>query len=300
MKVYFYSVFLSLNLLTMAIVEAGENIDQTIKVPSTGHLFIDNDRGSVDVQGWNKSEILVRGELDDEHQKVLFKNKGEKTLIKIKIGKTSHRSNAHSSGGSELKVFVPQNIQLHFKGIDTDFTVEGMKAGVEGKTINGELLVKNVHTSIKVSSISGDINVTESSGIAYVESMQGDTNIMGKFEDVKLRSVTGDIWADISEIDKLDTNNVAGDTTVVGHLRPDAQVKMTGVEGNLHYETTGILNAECEVASQFGGEIINNLTTDQPKRSHMLQQELNFVSGDGSGTLVMKTINGTISIEQAQ
>jgi len=298
LKIYLNSVYFWLILSIASFVQAGEHFKQTIKVPSTGHLFIDIDRGSVEVQGWDKSDILVLGELDSDSQTVLFKNKGEKTLIKIKISETSYRGNAHSSDGNELKVFVPQNIQIHFKGLDTDFNIVGMVAGVEGKTINGELLIKNVHTRIKVSSISGDINVTESYGIAYVESIQGDANIIGKFEEVELRSVTGDIWADITEINKLSSNNVTGNSKVVGNLKKDAQVKMTSVEGDLQYESSGILNAECEVASQFSGEIVNNLTTDRPKTYHMQQRQLNFVSGSGSGTLVMKTINGSASIDQ--
>jgi hypothetical protein len=300
LKIYLYSMLFWLILPTLSFAQASEQIKQTIKVPSTGHLFIDIDRGSVEVQGWDKSEILVMGELDSDRQTVLFKNKGEKTLIKIKINETSHRGNAHSSDGNELKIFVPHNIQIHFKGLDTDFNIAGINAGVEGKTINGELLIKNVRISVKVSSISGDINVTESYGTAYVESIQGDTSIAGKFEEVKLQSVTGNIWADITEIDNLSTNNVAGDTKLVGNLKKYAQVKMASVKGDLHYEAFGILNAECEVASQFGGEIVNNLTADLPTTSHVQRRQLNFVSGDGSGTLVMKTINGKAIIDQAQ
>jgi hypothetical protein len=300
LKVYLYSVFFWLILPTVSFVQAGEKINQTIKVPSTGHLFIDIDRGSVEIQGWDKSEILVLGELDSDKQTVVFKNKAQKTLIKIKVNDTSHRGYAHSSDGNELKVFVPQNIQVHFKGIDTDFSIAQVKAGVEGKTINGELLIDNVHTSVKVSSISGDIKVTESYGIAHVESIQGDTSIIGTFEDVKLRSVTGDIWTDITTMDKLDTNNVTGDTNVIGALKKGAQVKMTSVNGDLHFESSGILNAECEVSSRVGGEIVNKLSADRPKMSASQQQQLNFVSGDGFGTLVMKTVNGTASIKQAQ
>ena len=280
-------------------VQANEQINQTIKVPSTGHLFIDIDRGSVEVKGWDKNEILVLGELDSDTQTLMFKSKGEKTLIKIKISETFYRGNAHSSDGNELKIFVPQNVQVHFKGIDTDFNIAGIDAGVEGKTISGELLINNVRISIKVSSISGDINVTESYGTAYIESIQGDTSIIGNFEDVKLRTVTGDIWADITEIDNVSTNNIAGDTKLSGSLKKDAQVKMTSVKGDLHYEASGILNAKCEVLSQFGGEIVNNLTTDLPNTSHMQQQQLHFVSGNGLGTLVMKTINGTAIINRA-
>ena len=297
LKTYFYSVLVSVSLIVAVVAQANEEIEKSIQVPANGHVFINNDRGDVDVTGWDKDTILVRAELAHESHKLILKNKGEKTFIKVGIGKGSHRGNSHLVGGSDLHVFVPKNLQLHFKGIDTDFTVEGLLAKITGNTINGELLIKNVKSNINVSSISGDINVTDSSGSLHVESVRGDVNIEGVYEDVHLQSVAGDIWADISNIKKLRTNNVAGDTIVKGHLINDASIELASINGDIDYNVAGILNAECKLTSQFGGEINNNLTDDLPNKSQMQARKLIFVSGDGSGNLVMKTIVGTINID---
>ena len=96
---------------------------------------------------------------------------------------------------------------------------------------------------------------------------------------------------------KLRTNNVAGDTIVEGHLINGASIELTSVNGDIDYEAAGVLNAKCEVSSQFGGEINNNLTDDLPNNSQMQAQQLSFVSGDGSGSVVIKTIVGTINID---
>lgn len=170
-------------------------------------------------------------------------------------------------------------------------------AKITGNTINGELLIKNVHLNINVSSISGDINVTDSSDSLHLESMRGDVNVTGLYDNVHIQSVAGDIRADISNIKKLRTKNIAEDTIVEGHLIDGASIELTSAIGDLDYKAAGVLNAKCEVSSQFGGEINNNLTDDLPNNSQMQTQQLSFVSGDGSGSAVMKTIVGTINID---
>ncbi|MFT6270502.1 MAG: hypothetical protein ACJAVV_003341 [Alphaproteobacteria bacterium] len=297
LKTYFYSVLFSVGLITVTVAQAGEKFEKSIQVPANGHVFINNDRGDVDVKGWNKAEILVIGELANANQELIFKNKGEKTLIEVDMTKGTHRGYAHSGGASDLEIFIPKNVQLHFKGIDTDFTIEDLTAEIKGNTINGELLIKNVHSYIKVSSISGDINVIDSSGSVYVESVRGDVNVKGEFEDVNLQSVAGNISTDISNINKLHTNNVAGDTDIEGNMLDDASVKLSSINGDINYKVAGRLNAEFELTSQVGGEINNNLTEDLPNKSHMQTRKLRFVIGDGSGNVKIKTIVGTISID---
>jgi predicted RNA binding protein YcfA (HicA-like mRNA interferase family) len=297
LKTYFYSVLFSASLITGTVAQAGEIIEKRMPVLAGSHVFIKNDRGDVDVKGWDKAEILVKGELANDSQELILKNKDGKTFIVVNTTKGSHRGYAHSGGSSDLEVFVPQNVKLHFKGIDTDFAIEGLLAEIKGNTINGELLIKNVHAHINVSSITGDINVSDSSGSAHVESVRGDVNVKGEFEDVNLQTVAGDIWTDISNTENLKTNNVTGSTIVEGHLLKDASIALVSVNGDIDYNVAGILNAEFEMTCQVGGDINNNLTDDLPNKSQMQTRKLRFVLGDGSGSVIIKTIVGTISID---
>jgi hypothetical protein len=299
LKTYFYSVLFSTCLFTVTVAHGIDKIEKSLSVTANGHIFINNDRGDVVVKGWNKNKILVKGELADNRHELIFKNKGEKTFIKINTNTrdSSHKGYTHSGGSNDLVVFIPENAQLHFKGIDTDFSVEGVFAKITGNSINGELLIKNVHTQIYVSTISGDINVSDSSGSVRVESMRGDVNVKGEFEDANLQSVAGDIWTDISHIKKLHTNNVTGNTIVEGILINDASIELASVDGDIEYRVTGQLNAVCEITTQFGGEINNNLTDDLPDKSQMHARQLRFVSGDGEGSVVIKTIVGKINID---
>ena len=45
---------------------AGQKIDEQINVPASKRIFIDNQRGDVRVEGWDKAELKISGELDDK------------------------------------------------------------------------------------------------------------------------------------------------------------------------------------------------------------------------------------------
>lgn len=77
LKTYFYSVLFSVSLNVTTVAQADEVIEKSIQVPANGYVFSNNDRGDVDVTGWDKETILVRAELAHESHELILKNKGE-------------------------------------------------------------------------------------------------------------------------------------------------------------------------------------------------------------------------------
>lgn len=272
---------------------SGEQINQSLSVDSKGIVFVDIPRGVVSVEGWDKPQVMVQGELDDTIKQLIFQTKQGKTLIKVDT-----QGKQHWGDVSSLKVFMPQKSQLRFKGVDTSFTITKLNNHIEGKSISGNLVVANSSGKIKLSVVSGDINVFESSGLAKVESVSGTVNFSGGFEQAFLKSMSGDITADISGINKLMLKNVSGNTQISGQVKDQAQLKFTSVNGDINYRSTSVLNAECDLMSQFGGEIDNQFTDDLPIESSLHKKTLNFVSGDGSGKLIMNTVTGSITIKK--
>ncbi len=272
---------------------AGEKVHQSLSVNATGIVFVEIPRGLVKIQGWDKQEVMIQGELDDTVKTLIFKTKKSKTLIKVDI-----QGQKHWGDVSLLKIFMPQQSQLRFKGIDTSFSLAKLSSHIEGKSISGDLLVKKSDGKIKLSVVSGDVRLVESSGQIQIESVSGAIDFSGDFEQAFLKSMSGDITADISDTKKLTIKNISGDTQISGQVKNQAELKFSSVSGDIFYKVSDELNAECEVVSQFGGEINNLLTEDVPTDSNSHKKTLSFISGDGSGTLIMKTITGSITIEK--
>ena len=118
---------------------AGQKVAQILNVQEEGIVLVDVSRGFVKIRGWDKDQVSLKGELDDTVKELIFKNKGHKTLIKIVT-----KGRRHWGDSSVLKLRVPENSRIRFKGVDTTFKLEELHNGVDGKTINGDLIIENV------------------------------------------------------------------------------------------------------------------------------------------------------------
>lgn len=274
---------------------AQEKINQTLLTSTTGTIFVDIPRGDIQIEGWDESKVVVKGELDDSTSKLIFKTKGENTLIKADLEGKGYRGDA-----SQLTIVVPKQSKLRFKGIDTSFDISKLNNDIEGKTISGNLILRNIKGQLKVSVVSGNIKVADSSGVAKVKSVSGNLSFTGEFEEALLKSMSGNIHADISGTQKLAIKNVSGDTNVSGHVKNLAQISLSSVNGDIYYQAKGELNAQCQLVSQFGGEIDNQLTKKSAVETSLHKKTLSFISGDGSGTLILNTVTGSITIKKSK
>lgn len=273
---------------------AGDKVDKIIDASSVKAVFVENVRGRFEIIGWDKPQIHLQGELDDSAERLVLKAKGEKAMVKVVMNGLFHRGH-----GSDLKLFLPQQTKLRFKGVDTDYQISNFNSKVEGKTIKGDLIIDKIQGKLVMSSVSGKIKIKNSSGVAIIESVSGKVGLSGQFQQVAIKSMSGSVMANIEDTDKLKVKNVSGDTFITGQLRDNADIQLQSVTGNIKYTSSEGFNGKCEVASQFGGNINNELTTDQPWKEKMQQKKLKFVSGDGSGKLVMNTISGNVTLDKA-
>jgi len=272
---------------------AGDKVAQTLTVQPNGKLFIDITRGLVKVKGWDKDDVSVYGELDDSVKEFVFKNKGKKTLIKA-----ANRGQKHWGDSSVIKIYMPYHTKLYFNGVDATFTLSDLKSGIEGRTISGDLIVTKAAKDIRLSSMSGDIKLAHSTGRANIESVGGTVNISGQYKKARVRTMSGDILINIDQMSDVEAKTTSGDMLISGAVQKQGKVEFKSVSGSLIYNAPEDLNAECELASKFGGQISNSLTLDVVKKAKHQQQKLNFVSGDGSGRLTMHTISGAININK--
>ena len=270
---------------------AGELINKSIDSTKLEFLLIDIPRGAVDIQGWDQQHVLIKGELDDAASRLMIKDHGRKLQIKVAM-----QARSHAGQGSQLHIFIPHKTVLWFNGIETSFSFKQLNARIEGRTISGDLTLDDVAANFELSTVSGSIDIKNSSGNARLESINGDIFIDGEYDNIAIKSMSGNINAVINKIVNLKTKNISGQTTISGDLSDDAVIKLSSFSGALHYQVIGELDAQCQLSSQFGGKIENTLTNDLPQTKHLQQQVLKFVAGDGSATLTMKSVSGSMKI----
>ena len=82
-------------------------------------------------------------------------------------------------------------------------------------------------------------------------------------------------------------------------LLEDGRVDAETVSGDIDLEfSSSTVNAWFEINTGPGGDIRNELTQDRPDSSFIGAEEIQFKSGDGSATVEISTMSGTVSLQK--
>ena len=271
---------------------AGQKVDQTLDVDDDGVVQIENIRGIVRIEGWNKGEVSVEGELDDMAEKLEFETNGRVTTIIVKMPK----GRVNRGKGSNLTIKVPNQSSVEFEGVSTDVIADDVKGGIDLATVSGDIDATNIETRVSVKTVSGDLTVKNGAGVANLGTVSGDIVAQLDSREVEAAVVSGDVTLDLTEFSQLSVSSVNGDLNISGAQLSDGSTSMNTVNGDITFELTQALDARVNVNTGPGGDITNDLTADRVKDVFPNQQQLNMTVGSGNGKVVLSTVNGSIRL----
>jgi DUF4097 and DUF4098 domain-containing protein YvlB len=294
---------------------AGEHIDKTLSLSDVNSVNIENLRGKVTVIGWDKDIITVKGELEDDAEGLIFKQKG--SSVKIKVELENHNNNfwGNNEKGSILTIHMPKNIRVSFDGVSSDLNFENLHASAEGKTVSGDINAKNLSERVELISVSGDIDSKNLSGKVSLSSVSGsirDRQSSGRLKlrvvsgeidaqsaakEVFIENVSGDIEVALSEIDELIVSNVSGDFSGSLSLNESGEVKMSSVSGRLALKLQKDVQASFRLSANAGGDIINKITDQKAiEAKYGPSSKLRFETGNASANVRASTVSGDIIV----
>ena len=270
-----------------------ESVDETKAVSPTGKVLIENTRGEIRVFGWEKGEIRVKGDLDDRTENFIFEVQDQITVIRVKIPK-----HTHSGDGSKLDIHIPVHSRLSFNGVSTDLDVNDVKGGSDLHTVSGEVHMKNTDGGVDINTVSGDVDLQGGKGEVRAVTVSGNIDLEYSAEEVTLQSVSGGIRAALAEFQGLKSETVSGSIEVSGYMLDSGDVVMESVSGDINLVLQEGVNARIQVTTGPGGDIINDLTSDQPEVSFPSQMRLRSTAGAGEGRIKIGTVTGDVSLSK--
>ena len=273
---------------------AGEKVDETLSVQSNGIVEIHNVRGKIRIVGWDKDKVQVKGELDDLAEKLIFETKGKATIVRIKMPKR----NINRGDGTDLVINIPRSNAVDFNGVSTDLLIESVKGGVDVRSVSGDVDMIKVSKQLFANVVSGDITLKESSGAAKLETVSGDIKGGLDSASVMTNSVSGEITLHLKKFDEVRASTVSGDIWVSGHLNDSGKIRMSSVSADVTLAFNNEINARANISTGPGGDIKNNLTSDKVKELFPSQQRLEMTLGDGSGSIKIGTVNGSVTLKR--
>ncbi|NQY63340.1 MAG: DUF4097 family beta strand repeat protein [Alteromonadaceae bacterium] len=292
---------------------AGEKINQSLSANGVSNITIENLRGEVTIIGWDKEEVIVKGELDNKARGLIFEQKGSTIAIKVKMPRSSHWG--WSDKGSELTIKIPKNLRMKFTGVSSDVSVKNLLKSTEIKTVSGEINATDLNDYIELAtvsgsihshdlsgkvqliSVSGDIKDVDSTGRLQLKSVSGSIESTSKANEVFANTVSGDIDLNLAGVDELTISTVSGDADSRLFLNENGLVKLSSVSGDLDMYFQADVQASFKLNANAGGDLINKLTSAKAKHAkYGPSAKLYFKTGNANGSVRASTVSGTVKI----
>jgi DUF4097 and DUF4098 domain-containing protein YvlB len=291
------ALWLSLSLAALcasAVVCASSDkvFDRTVPAQPRGVVDISNVSGEIDVKGWDRPEVSVHGELDDDVERVDVASEGSHTTIKVVLPSHSH------GGEARLHVQIPKDSELNVSAVSADVTASGVLGAQHLNAVSGEVTAELTGGDAEIKTVSGDIKLKGHGQAARlrVSTVSGDVHLDHGAGDFEASTVSGALVVSLDSARAVRTHSTSGDLRFEGRLTRGASFEASSVSGDLNVRATAEGGYEYE-ASSFSGDISDCFDTKSERTGkYMPGSRLQGTRGEGAGHVRLKTMSGEIQL----
>lgn len=312
-----YLMFTTLfSLLVSGVTIAGEKVDETLKVKGDISVEIEHINGNVNIEGWDRDEVKVVGELDDRAEEFIFEERNGRVIIEVKMPKYKKNWNS-SKKGDDLDIKVPLNSYVRYSGVNASVDILSLNKGLQANTVNGSVDARNIQGKIVLESVNGDIEALNLDGDLNLEtvngrirernstgselnlsSVNGDIESSSRIADITTETVNGSIELELDKVDKLEMSSVNGTIEVSMHLMDRGSVEGSTVSGEIEIQVQKDVSAKFDIQAHAGGKIVNRISNHKvEKAKYGPSRWLEFELNDGNGSVELSTVSGRIEIK---
>lgn len=193
----------------------------------------------------------------------------------------------------ELVVDVPAWLAVELRGHELEAAVEGLRADVSVRNVEGDLEVRDVVGAVSLWSVDGEIRVTDVRGAVAARSVDESVELTRVTGDVDVGSTDGDVRLWEVDASEVDAQTVDGDITFEGSLRAGGTYALVTHGGDVTATIPEDAGVRIEV-STFDG----SFEAAFPVRLERFRggREMSFVLGDGRARLVLQAFGGDIRL----
>ncbi|MCE9680579.1 DUF4097 domain-containing protein [Shewanella sp. AS1] len=300
-------------LLLSPLAMAAQSIDKSISAPDNMRLNLKVQRGEVKIDSWDKSEIQVKGTLDELSEGFILEANGNAVTLEDKMPR---QYSGNNKAGSNLTIMVPKELKLYVKGVSADYQLDNLSGDINVESVSGAVKANKLNNEIHLHTVSGEITTQTLKGKTVLETVSGEIQdkqsegqisyklVSGELEadsqasDIRVEVVSGDAKLNLGQVASLKGQSVSGDLSF--NLKGlSSKASLDSVSGDITIKLPESVNANFDINGGPGGDIDNYLTEDKPTRGkYVPHSSLQFQMGNGNAEVNISTISGEISLEK--
>jgi len=270
---------------------SGPVIDETRGLKSNGRVSVNNVAGIIEVTTWDRNEVSIGGRLGSSDDKLEISGDSNELNLVVRLPKKSR--NGHDT---VLELRVPTNARVELETVSADVVVNGSKGPVKVNTVSGDIALALASSEVSVQTVSGDVKLKAPSTNTRLNSISGDLDLDGLSGQLSLETVSGNIELRRGgKFSDLKLKSVSGDLRLDVALTDSAQVGGQTLSGEITMIVPQSLNGTALLKSFSGDVHCEGATTVENHSS----KKREYVWGDGRGARIeLSSFSGDIRVER--
>ncbi|HEY1314925.1 MAG TPA: DUF4097 family beta strand repeat-containing protein [Steroidobacteraceae bacterium] len=275
-----------------SLVHAGRTIEEHRAADPQGEVEIINVSGSVEVDGWDRSEVDVSGTAGDNVERVDVTSAGRRTSIRV-VSRAIHSWS--SDGEARLVIHIPARSAVTATLVSADFKVSGVLGDQKLQAVSGNLS-GDVGGDLRASTVSGDVRMTARAAKRIdVKTISGNIHLTGGGGEVDITTVSGTESVELGAVTGGRFKAISGNITAALGLAADARIEAEMVSGDLNFKFSAMPSAEFDVQT-ISGDIKNCFGPKPIESRYGPGSRLQFTNGDGRGRVRIDTKSGDVRL----
>ena len=288
-------------LLASAAAFAATPIDQTRPLDPDGRIEIENLKGRIEVQAWDRPEVQIRGSLGKGVEKLEIEGDRQQLSVRVKYPNRGGLGflSGDTSEPTELLLMVPQRANLAIESVAAEVAVTGVAPReLAIDSVSGDVTVVGAPNEADIDSVSGDLRLTINSSDVDVESVSGDVDLRGRLNgEVSVETVSGQLEVAVHEssVRRLGAASVSGDIRIGTTLAPRGEISLETVSGDIDLRLPLNLSANVQGESFSGDITAPGAEIERPR--HGPGSSFRHRYGNGDGEISLETFSGDARLQ---
>ena len=268
-------------------------VDEHRPASPQGTVDINNVAGSVDVQGWDKSEVAVGGTIGKDVERVDVTSEGNHTSVRVVLPRGPNWG--MRDGSAHLVIHVPTNSSITASMVGSDFKISAVHGALELRTVSGNIGGEG-GGDLHANSVSGDIHLTATSAkMIEVRSVSGDIELTAGNVEIEATTVSGDVRLKLGTVSHARLKTVSGEFSAMLAAAADAQIEGESISGGIKLDFASAPDADYDIRT-LSGSIDNCFGPKATEPRHGPGARLMFKTGEGSARVRITTQSGEVRL----
>lgn len=283
-----------------SIAASQETVDRRIDAVANGELEIANTAGEIVVEGWERNEVHVTGDLAENVERLDLLAEAERISVRVVLKPNQQRGGNWWGAGTQLRIRAPRGMSLDVDAVSADIMVRDMRGDQRLESVSGDVETEAFEAEVRAQTVSGDLHVAGNgaTSIIRVSTVSGDVDVDDVSGEISAESVSGDVSLRAGTIGRVQASTVSGEIAVTAQLGDTSRLEGTAVSGDVELQFIGSAAGDYRLET-FSGDITNCFgpqaaATDDDRPPN--GRQLRFREGTSLARVEAKTHSGDIYV----